>query len=337
MKGRKCSIIFMRKVANRLAVLEERYKALSPKERARKINDEMLNVFCVGEREIQQWKRIVNLTKQHDEHMFAEMAIQVPSSHLREIARLPEEKQEEVLDQVINNKMSFQATALLVQQTLGIAFKPQIYNVWNFAGCDEKYGVQDYPGRIPGQIVENVLYYFTNEGDLIVDPMAGSGTTLDVCKNLKRQCLAYDMKPSRDDIKPHDIKQGFPEETKNCKLIFLDPPYFNMVYKDLFIDIHNFYDFLHKLAQDCFDTIAEDGYVAFLMQDMTELGNYCLSGSGYCIFFSHGFKCVAHISVPLTTENFLPQQVEKAKREKRMLGRNRDLYIFKKHEGIQHG
>jgi len=56
MKGRKCSIIFMRKVANRLEALEERYRDLSPKERASKINEQMLTDFCVNLREVQRWK-----------------------------------------------------------------------------------------------------------------------------------------------------------------------------------------------------------------------------------------------------------------------------------------
>ena len=62
---KKCSLIFMRKVSNRLQILEERYKNFPPKERAKKINEEMLKTFCVGEREVQRWKGIVNLAKSH--------------------------------------------------------------------------------------------------------------------------------------------------------------------------------------------------------------------------------------------------------------------------------
>jgi len=123
MKGRKCSLIFMQKVANRLQVLEERYKNLSVKERARKINDEMLNVFCVGEREIQNWKRIVTLAKQHDEHMFVEKS-EFPS-HLREIARLPEENQKEAIEKVEHEKLTVKQTSLLVNAILNEGKKPE--------------------------------------------------------------------------------------------------------------------------------------------------------------------------------------------------------------------
>jgi DNA modification methylase len=57
----------------------------------------------------------------------------------------------------------------------------QLFNVWNFPNRDKRYGL-DFKGAIPGQIVENVLYYFTEPFDVVVDPMAGGGTTIDVCK-----------------------------------------------------------------------------------------------------------------------------------------------------------
>ena len=44
------------------------------------------------------------------------------------------------------------------------------YDVWNFAKLDKSYG-QDYPGRIPGQIVENALWYFTKPLDIVCDPL----------------------------------------------------------------------------------------------------------------------------------------------------------------------
>jgi len=205
----------------------------------------------------------------------------------------------------------------------------QLFNVWNFPNRDKRYGL-DFKGTIPGQIIENVLHYYTEPLDVVVDPMAGGGTTIDVCKAMYRRYRAYDINKLRDDIQKHDIRNGYPKECKNTDLIFLDPPYFDMTFKDLFNDVHDFYGFIEKVAHDSFETIKANGVVAFLMQDMTELGNYCLSGESYCIFRKEGFTTIAHISCPLSTQQFLPQQVEKAKQDKHLLGRNRDLYIFKK-------
>ena len=66
-------------------------------------------------------------------------------------------------------------------------------------------------------------------GALVVDPMAGGGTTLDVCASMGRRCLAYDLHPVRPDIRPHDVNDGFPPEASGCDLIFCDPPYHTML------------------------------------------------------------------------------------------------------------
>ena len=113
MKGRKCSLIFMRKVANRLAVLEERYKDLPHQERARKINVDMVETFCVGEREIKQWKSIVRVATK------GENICTLPPSHYIEIAKLPEEKQKEVINEVADKNLTYQETKELVTEKLG--------------------------------------------------------------------------------------------------------------------------------------------------------------------------------------------------------------------------
>jgi len=211
-----------------------------------------------------------------------------------------------------------------------LKFEYQLYNVWNFNGCDPRFGSSDFEGRIPGQIILNLVYYYTEEGDLVVDPMAGSGTTYDVCQLMKRKVLCYDIEPVREFIEKHNIREGFPFECKNAKLIVLDPPYYNMVFLNLFENVDAFYSFIEGLAKSCFEIVAPHGFVALLMQDMTEKGRYCLSGESYNRFRKVGFESYEHISCPLSSQQFLPQQVQRAKQEKRLLGRNRDLYVFRK-------
>jgi len=333
--GKKCNIIFIRKVQNRLEqILKEVDPNLSPRKQAAEINKQLLHDFCVDERQIQKWKKIVEtantLQDTFSEVNFGKNIVEaIRPTTLYEIAHLAKEQQPEIAKTIVEKQLTTRQTKALVKQVLGKnVFKPQLFNVWNFADCDGDFGLDNYKGRIPGQIVQNVLYYFTDEDDLIVDPMAGSGTTLDVCKTMNRNCKAYDLNPTRQDIQQHDITNGFPDDCKNCDLIFLDPPYFNMVY-DFFKNVEEFYAFIKKLALDCLNTVKENGVVAFLMQDMTEKGNYCLTGECYRLFREVGFETIAHISAPHTTQKFLHLR-EKAINEKRMLGRNRDLYIFRK-------
>ena len=226
---------------------------------------------------------------------------------------------------IINVRNSFEKEKLTLDSL-------QFYNVWSFGNRNKKYGLA-MKGAIPGQIVENVLYYYTDPFDIVVDPMAGGGTTIDVCKAMHRRYRAYDREPKREDIIKYDITNGYPKsgECKNCDLIFLDPPYYNMIEAiSGFKDYDEFLLFIGNLAKASHQTVKKDGIVTFLIQDMTEKDELCLSGDSYVLFKKAGFTCADHISVPLSTQQFNPQQLEKAKGNRHLLGRNRDLYIFKK-------
>lgn len=232
--------------------------------------------------------------------------------------------------------------AMRLIEPITTQFEPRIYNVWNFMECDSRFGRDGYPGRIPGQIVQNVLHYFTKEGDLVVDPMGGSGTTVDVCKSMKRRFLCYDISLLRDrnDVKFHDMRFGFPQETKNCDFIFLDPPYWRLKkghyakesVSNLSVD--GWLDFMRKLAKNCYTTVKRGGHVALLIEaflDERVTGQF-LDFPFECLqFFKNaGFTEIQRISVPISSQVKSVQDVEYAKRKKIMLDLNRDLIIFKK-------
>jgi DNA methylase. len=85
----------------------------------------------------------------------------------------------------------------------------KVYDVWNFSECHNLMG-KEYPGRIPGQLVANALHYYTKQGDLVADFMAGGGTTADVCLLMNRLCFCSDINPQRDFIVKHDLRDGLP-------------------------------------------------------------------------------------------------------------------------------
>lgn len=47
--------------------------------------------------------------------------------------------------------------------------------------------------RKPISLIERLVRIFTNEGDTILDPFVGSGTTLDACINLNRSGIGIDL------------------------------------------------------------------------------------------------------------------------------------------------
>ena len=77
-------------------------------------------------------------------------------------------------------------------------FRPTPYDVWSFRH-DRAFGIP-HAGSIPAAIIAHTLYYYTQPDALVVDPMAGGGTTLDVCQSMGRRCLAYDIQPVRPEI-----------------------------------------------------------------------------------------------------------------------------------------
>lgn len=59
---------------------------------------------------------------------------------------------------------------------------------------------QHHPATFPEKLVEFFVKSFTNEGDLILDPFAGSGTTGIVCKNNNRNYILMDTIPEYHEL-----------------------------------------------------------------------------------------------------------------------------------------
>ncbi len=64
-------------------------------------------------------------------------------------------------------------------------------------GVDGKYL---HPTQKPVALFEYLIKTYTNEGDLVLDNCAGSGTTGVACKNLKRNFILIEKEPEYIDI-----------------------------------------------------------------------------------------------------------------------------------------
>jgi len=228
------------------------------------------------------------------------------------------------------------------------------WDQWNFNECDERFG-DDWPGRIPAQLIAHTLYYFTKPHDLVLDPMAGGGVVPDTCLLFERKCQAFDLacQDKRPEIEFHHWgpeKETWPV-TKKPDLIFFDPPYYTKKKKEYeqkankdipSISSYTKKDYI-KFFKDFF-TLAHKNTkptttLAFLNADWRDFESTPAAeekpDKAITIFDYHkllsetGWKTTFRIECPLSSERLTGNQVQKMQ-DKRILGTiGRTLLIAK--------
>ncbi len=220
----------------------------------------------------------------------------------------------------------------------------QPYDVWNFAKSGDLFGAQ-HPGRIPGELIAHVLYFYTNQGDVVIDPMVGGGTTLDTCLVMGRKCYGFDIdqRHGRKDVITHNIAvDGWHPRTKKADLIFWDPPYFDKmdsstIGEDGYIegsisklDRDAYLDFFSQRLHEAASIVKRGCKLAFLMSDWDDN-----TGERDGIFLwdyadlirAAGWKLVRHIQTPLSTQQVHPDIVNKFRASRRLARLERYLLI----------
>ena len=71
--------------------------------------------------------------------------------------------------------------------------------LWEYPSQHYGSGVQGdprYVGATPSYVIWNLLQRYTDPGDLVVDPMCGSGTTVEAALRLGRNVVGVDSNPN---------------------------------------------------------------------------------------------------------------------------------------------
>ena len=84
-----------------------------------------------------------------------------------------------------------------------------------FAG---PYGSRSYPGNCSGELIKDLLLYFRPQR--VLDPMTGSGTCADVCREIGIECVSFDIRDGRDAADPQSYRDVGPFD-----FIWIHPPY----------------------------------------------------------------------------------------------------------------
>lgn len=135
-------------------------------------------------------------------------------------------------------------------------------------------GNNKFQGVTPAFIIWNMVQRYTKPGDLVVDPMAGSGTTIDVCEEEGRSVIGYDIYPQHPKVIKNDSR-NLPLDDNSVDMVFIDSPYGdNVRYSEEANDIGKisaenpkFYDELEKVAREIYRILKPGRVMGWLIGD----------------------------------------------------------------------
>ena len=150
-----------------------------------------------------------------------------------------------------------------------------------------------YRGNWAPQIARNLILLYSEEGEIVLDPMTGSGTTMIEAKLLGRKGVAFDIHPEvvklaqeacsaeKDGKFDPKIERGDARHLSTIKddsvdLIATHPPYLNIIrYGEQEVEgdlsaissLTKFCDQIEKVAQECFRVLKPGKYCTILIGD----------------------------------------------------------------------
>lgn len=173
-------------------------------------------------------------------------------------------------------------------------FRLEETTVWSFpergSWCTHN---PNFRGNFAPQVARNVILRYSKEGDTVLDPMMGSGTTLIEAKLLKRKGIGRDINPkmvqiarenlnfSRDSVyeptlEVGDVRNLVGIENESIDLILTHPPYLNAIpySRDIVGDlsritsVEEFCQELEKGIREFYRVLKENAYCAILIGDL---------------------------------------------------------------------
>lgn len=222
-------------------------------------------------------------------------------------------------------------------------WKPPLYNIWSYG---KKSNDVSHFGNSEQRIVENLLYLYTEPFDIVVDPFAGGGSTIDVCRKRLRRYWVSDRKPiveRESEIRTLDLTQELPPLHKRWSevtLTYLDPPYWRQAankYSQDATDLANMPldQFTETLASVVKGIASKQsrGVIALLIQPT----QWSADNREYTDHVTDLIRAVGNkrlvlenrVSCPYQSEQYNAQQVEWAKANHKLLVLTRELIIWR--------
>ena len=218
-------------------------------------------------------------------------------------------------------------------------FDVPIYNIWKQQTKSEG---SSHFGNSETRWVDNLLYLYTEPFDIVVDPFAGGGSTIDVCKKRFRRYFVTDRKPiveREKEIRTHDLTAGLPKPPswQDVKLVYLDPPYWKQAegqYSDDPTDLANMSleDFNKSLAGiiNGFSKKLTDAHIALIIQPTQwKAPERQFTDHVGDMLRAVKLPVAMRYSVPYESQQCNAQMVEWAKENKTCLVLTREIVVWK--------
>lgn len=103
-------------------------------------------------------------------------------------------------------------------------FGPIVSDVWtDIHRIRHKIRRDEHPCQLPIHLLERLLLMSSDEGDIVLDPFIGTGTTAIAAKKLGRKFIGIDIDPKYAEITNRKLEQVEPTLINRCHVsIFLD-------------------------------------------------------------------------------------------------------------------
>ena len=241
---------------------------------------------------------------------------------------------------------------------------PEYSTVWSFAerGSWATHN-STYRGNFAPQVARNIIEMYSEPGHLVLDPMAGGGTTLIECKLLGRRFIGCDINPDAVEL----CQKATAFEIENTKkrqkqdpdlivcadvrdlsflgsgsvdLVLTHPPYLNIIRysagtiaADLsnITGVNKFCDAMQQAARQLYRVLKPGRYCAVLMGD-TRRGRHFVPLAYRVMerFLREGFILKEDIIKVQHNCTCTGRWVAKAKKDKFYLIMHEHLFVFRK-------
>lgn len=180
--------------------------------------------------------------------------------------------------------------------------------LWDYPSQHYGRGMQgraDYKGATPSYVIWNLLKRYTREGDVVVDPFCGSGTTLDVCTDLDRRGKGFDLQRIHPEVEIADAR-ALPIADESVDFVFADPPYStNLKYSDddrcigkLSAYRSGYFEAMGEVFDEIHRVLKPKRYLGIYVCDCySKKDGFVPIGSMLQLMLSERFKLIDHISV----------------------------------------